>query len=77
MKTDGEFYLSWLKKYLNLVYLKNGVKFPYNPEEIYTSVAFHPKAMVVFLQLEDGADRWFEDEFWDEEALDDRDIFGF
>ena len=36
------YYMNYLKKYFNAVYLKEGLKFPYNPEEIYTSVGFKP-----------------------------------
>ena len=32
------FYTNFLKKYLNNVYFKNGIRFPYNPKEIYTSI---------------------------------------
>lgn len=32
------FFVNFLKSYLNENYFKNGIKFPYNPDEIYTSV---------------------------------------
>lgn len=45
------FYMNYLKKYLNNVYFKNGLKFPYNPDEIYTTVDFKPQSMHIFLDL--------------------------
>ena len=34
------FLQNFLKKILNAVYFKNGIVMPYNPKELYTSVAF-------------------------------------
>ena len=62
------FYLNYIRKYLNAVYFKSGIQLPFDSKEIYTSVAFKEMAMHIFLDLEDEADRFFEDEFWDEEA---------
>ena len=32
--------MNYMKNYLNDDYLKNGVRFPYNPKEIYTTLGF-------------------------------------
>ena len=32
------FFVNFIKSYLNENYFKNGIKFPYNPDEIYTTV---------------------------------------
>lgn len=34
------FFGSYAKKWMNNVYFKNGIQMPYNPKEIYTSLAF-------------------------------------
>ena len=34
------FFLNYLRTYLNEVYFKNGIIFPYNPDEIITSLKF-------------------------------------
>ena len=35
------FFMSYMRTYLNNVYFKHGIKFPYNPDEIYTAVIFN------------------------------------
>jgi hypothetical protein len=32
--------MNYMKNYLNDDYLKKGVRFPYNPKEIYTTLGF-------------------------------------
>jgi hypothetical protein len=62
------FFQNYLKKWFNNVYFKNGIMFPYNPKEIYTTVAFQEKSMHVMLEVEEEADKFFEKELWDDEA---------
>lgn len=60
------FYANFLKKYLNNVYFKNGIRFPYNPKEIYTTVKFKEQSAHIFLTLNEDADQFFEDQLWDD-----------
>jgi hypothetical protein len=34
------FFQNYLKKWFNNVYFKNGLNFPYNPSELYTTLDF-------------------------------------
>jgi len=34
------FFMNYMKNYLNDDYFKNGIRFPYNPKEIYTTLGF-------------------------------------
>ena len=47
---------------------KNGIKFPYNPNEIYTSVSFQSKQMYIFLEVNDMADRFLDNKFLDDDT---------
>ena len=47
---------------------KNGIKFPYNPNEIYTSVSFQNKQMHIFLDVNENADRFLDNEFLDDDT---------
>ena len=67
------FSLGDLRKLLNAEYFKQGIQLPYNIQEINTSVLFKERAMYVLMEIERGIDRFFEDEFWDEDALRSRD----
>lgn len=67
------FYQNYLKKWLNNVYFKNGISFPYNPSELYTTLEFVEKQMHIMLEVEGNFGRFMEDEFWDEQARRDRD----
>ena len=60
------FFMSYMRTYLNNVYFKNGIKFPYNPEEIYTSIVFNKGQMHVLLDLLEDADKFFKAELWNE-----------
>lgn len=65
-------YMNYLRKYLNAVYFKNGLQFPYNPKEIYTTVKFAEQSAHIFLDVADEADKFFEDQYWDEDAKKSR-----
>jgi hypothetical protein len=60
------FTMNFMKKWMNDVTLRGGVKLPYNMEEIYTSVDFSTKAAHIFLEVEDKADEALERGFWDD-----------
>ena len=47
------FFQNYLKKWMNVVYLKNGLVMPYNPTELYTSVAFKEQSLHILLEVED------------------------
>ena len=57
--------MNYMKNYLNDDYFKNGIRFPYNPKEIYTTFGFQEKSMHIFLDLNENADQYFEDTYWD------------
>lgn len=61
-------YMNYLRKYLNAVYFKKGLNFPYNPEEIYTTVKFKEQSAHIFLDVAEDAERFFVNELWDEDA---------
>lgn len=67
------FFQNYLKKWFNNVYLKNGLNFPYNPEELITSLEFQEKQMHVMIEVEGELDKFMEDELWDDEAKSQRD----
>jgi len=60
------FSLNYLKKYLNDVVFRNGVKFPFNAEELYTSLEFAKGQMHVLIDVNEKAAVFFEEELWDE-----------
>jgi hypothetical protein len=35
------FFASYMRTYMNNVYFKNGIRFPYNPDEVYSSIIFN------------------------------------
>ena len=60
--------LNSMRKYINELIFKGGIEAPYYPYELYTTAAFYPGQAVIFLELEDRAAEWFEDNFWSEAA---------
>lgn len=66
------FFQNYLKKWLNNVYFKPGLDFPYNPQELYTSLEFQEKQMHVMIEVEAGMGEFMEDELWDSEAKIER-----
>lgn len=60
--------LVYMRSYINELFLKQGIEAPYYPYELYTQLHFYEGQAVIFLELEDRADEWFEDRFWDEAA---------
>jgi hypothetical protein len=58
------FTMNYIKKWLNDVYFRDGVLFPYNMSEFNTRVSFKEKSMHIMLEVEEGADKFFEDEYW-------------
>jgi len=62
------FTMNFMKKWMNDVTLRGGVKLPYTMEEVYTSIDFSTKAAHIFLEVEDKADQALERGFWDKEA---------
>jgi hypothetical protein len=67
------FFQNYIKKWLNNVYFKKGLNFPYNSKELYTSLIFEEKQLHVMIEVEEDMGEFLEDELWDEEALDERD----
>ena len=72
-KDSLHYSMSELRKTLNNDYFRGGILLPYNIREIDTSVVFKKNAMYVLLEVNEGVGRFFEDEFWDEDALRKRD----
>lgn len=67
------FFQNYMKKWLNNVYFKNGLTFPYNPDELYTTFEFQEKQMHVMIEVEGDLGEFIEDELWDDEAKTQRD----
>lgn len=55
---------NYLKKWMNDVVFRNGVKFPYNMKEIYTSVQFQEKSAHIFLEVEEEMGKLLEKDLW-------------
>lgn len=66
------FFQNYLKKWFNNVYFKEGIAFPYNPQELYTTLEFEERQMHVMIEVEDDFAEFMEDEFWDEDAKSHR-----
>jgi len=58
------FTMNYIKKWMNDVYFRDGIPFPYNINEFKTSVSFKEKSMHVMLEVEEDADVYFEDNYW-------------
>lgn len=58
------FAMNFIKKWMNDVYLREGIFFPYGVDEFYTTVFFKEKSMHVMLEVEDNAEQFFEDNYW-------------
>ena len=54
------------------MYFKNGINFPYNPQELYTSLEFQEKQLHVMIEVEGEMSEFLEDELWDQDALNER-----
>lgn len=48
-----------------------GDKLPWSPDEFMTGVNFDENMMHVKFEIEEGASKFFEDEWWDQKAIDD------
>jgi hypothetical protein len=59
--TSYGFFLNDFKKFLNNDYLAYGIRFPYNPEEFYTTVNFKEQSMHIMLEVEEEAYEWFDE----------------
>ena len=70
LRSNLSLYLDWLKKYFNLVYLKTGVKLPFDSDEISSRLVFDNKLVTILIQLEEDAERWFEEKYWDSDAIE-------
>uniref|UniRef100_A0A7S3CRX8 Uncharacterized protein n=1 Tax=Strombidium rassoulzadegani TaxID=1082188 RepID=A0A7S3CRX8_9SPIT len=57
------FTLNYVKKWLNDVHFRDGVKFPYGMNEFDSTVSFLPKQMHIMIEVEEQAEEFFEDEF--------------
>jgi hypothetical protein len=50
------FFLDWMRTFINEVYFKYGLIFPFNPDEIITTLSFTENQMHILLDIEDNAD---------------------
>lgn len=62
--SDLDFSLNEFKRFMNEVIWIDGVDLPFRVDEIYSDIKFKEKSMHVFIEVEDDAAEWFEDEFW-------------
>ena len=57
------FTMNWMKKWLNEVEWATGLNFPFNSQEINSTIEFQEKSMHVLMEVELDAGQFFEDEF--------------
>ena len=50
------FTMNFMKKWMNDVYLREGIYFPYGVDEFYTTVFFKEMSMHIMLEVEDKAE---------------------
>lgn len=55
---------NYMKKWMNDVVFRNGVRFPYNMKEIYTTIKFQEKSAHIFLEVEENMDKLLEKDLW-------------
>ena len=60
------FTMSYLKQWLNEVYFRPGLLFPYNVHEFLTEVTFQEKSMHILLEVEPEAEEFLDEEFLEE-----------
>lgn len=58
------FAMNYIKKWMNDVYLREGIYFPYGVDEFYTTVNFKEQSMHILLEVEENAEEYFEDNYW-------------
>jgi hypothetical protein len=58
------FTMNYIKKWLNDVYFRDGIFFPYNVSEFQTNISFQEKTMHIMLEVEDNAEEYFEENYW-------------
>lgn len=58
--------LDEIKNILNDSVMMDGIEFPYTVDELYTTVQFMERSMHIFLEVEENAAEFFEEEFWDD-----------
>ena len=58
------FFNQYIRTFLNNVVFKQGIQFPYNPDQLYTTVGFKEGSMHVFLDINKDAHRILEESFW-------------
>ena len=58
------FTMNYMKKWLNEVIFRDGIKFPYKPDQLLTTLAFLEGSMHVMLRVDPNAAVFFEKEFW-------------
>lgn len=58
------FFFSSVKKYMNEVYMVNGMHFPYKIEELDTEVIFKNKLMYVMIDVQESFAKDLEQVFW-------------
>ena len=57
---------TYLKKWLNDVVLREGVKFPFDMEELYTYLKFSEGALHLMMEVEKGYEHFLDDVLMDE-----------
>lgn len=57
------FAMNYIKKWMNDVYLRNGILFPYGMDEFYTTVYYQEQSMHIMLEVEEEAEIYFEDKY--------------
>lgn len=58
------FTMSFMKKWMNEVVFRDGIRFPFKMEELDTELEFQEKSMHIMLEVNSKAADFFEKEFW-------------
>lgn len=59
--------MNGVKKWLNEQMQHEGVFFPFGVEEFYTTVQFQESQMHIMLEVEEEAEKFFEDKYWEKQ----------
>ena len=64
--SDLDLSMNEFKRYMNEVIWVDGVDLPFTTHELYSDIKFKEKSLHVFLEVEDDAAEWFEEEWWED-----------
>ena len=60
-------WMAYMRKWMNFVAFKNGIKLPFGSAELQTFLQFQKGSVAVFYQLQDGSAKILEKKYWDKD----------